>query len=120
MPDHMHMFVRIPLKYSVAEVMGYLKGKSSLKILDRHVNLKYKYGSRHFRCRGYYVDTVGKNAKKIQEYIDLFIGDRLIGRSPYTKKVPPSKVALVGNSSIICQPFCCLYRWQQRSCSVRS
>ena len=68
-PDHIHMFMRIPPKYSVSEIMGYLKGKSSLMIFDRHANLKYKYGSRHFWCRGYYVDTVGKNAKKIQEYI---------------------------------------------------
>ncbi len=67
--DHIHMFIRIPPKYSVSEIMGYLKGKSSLMIFDRHANLKYKYGSRHFWCRGYYVDTVGKNAKKIQEYI---------------------------------------------------
>jgi putative transposase len=63
------MLVRIPPKYSVAEIMGYLKGKSSLMIFDRHANLKYKYGNRHFWCRGYYVDTVGKNAKKIEEYI---------------------------------------------------
>ena len=68
-PDHIHMFVRIPPKYSVSEIMGYLKGKSSLMIFDRHANLKYKYGNRHFWCRGYYVDTVGKNAKKIEEYI---------------------------------------------------
>ena len=67
--DHVHMLVRIPPKYSVSEIMGYLKGKSSLIIFDRHANLKYKYGNRHFWCRGYYVDTVGKNAKKIQEYI---------------------------------------------------
>lgn len=67
--DHIHMLVRIPPKYSVSEVMGYLKGKSSLIIFDRHANLKYKYGNRHFWCRGYYVDTVGKNAKRIQEYI---------------------------------------------------
>ena len=63
------MFVRIPPKYSVSEIMGYLKGKSSLMIFERHANLKYKYGNRHFWCRGYYVDTVGKNAKKIEEYI---------------------------------------------------
>ena len=68
-PDHIHMLVRIPPKYSVSEIMGYLKGKSSLIIFDRHANLKYKYGNRHFWCRGYYVDTVGKNEKKIQEYI---------------------------------------------------
>ncbi len=68
-PDHIHMLIRIPPKYSVSEIMGYLKGKSSLKKFDRHANLKYKYGNRHFWCRGYYVDTVGKNAKRIQEYI---------------------------------------------------
>ena len=68
-PDHIHMLVRNPPKYSVSEVMGFLKGKSSLMIFDRHANLKYKYGNRNFWCRGYYVDTVGKNAKKIQEYI---------------------------------------------------
>ena len=67
--DHVHMLVRIPPKYSVSQIMGYLKGKSSLMIFDRYANLKYKYGNRHFWCRGYYVDTVGKNAKKIEEYI---------------------------------------------------
>ena len=67
--DHVHMLVRIPPKFSVSEIMGYLKGKSSLMIFDRHANLKYKYGNRHFWCRGYYVDTVGKNAKRIEEYI---------------------------------------------------
>jgi len=68
-PDHIHMMVSIPPHMSVAQYMGYLKSKSSLMIFDRHANLKYKYGNRHFWCRGYYVDTVGKNAKKIQEYI---------------------------------------------------
>ena len=67
--DHVHMLMRIPPKYSVSSVVGYLKGKSSLMIFDRHSNLKYKYGNRHFWCRGYYVDTVGKNTKRIQEYI---------------------------------------------------
>ena len=67
--DHVHMLVRIPPKYSVSEIMGYLKGKSSLMIFEKHANLKYKYGNRHFWSRGYYVDTVGKNTKKIQEYI---------------------------------------------------
>ena len=67
--DHIHMLVRIPPSISVSSFMGYLKGKSSLMIFDRHANLKYKYGNRHFWCRGYYVDTVGKNAKKIEEYI---------------------------------------------------
>ena len=68
-PDHIHMLLSILPKYSVAQIMGYLKGKSSLMIFDRHANLKYKYGNRHFWCRGYYVDTVGKNKKRIQEYI---------------------------------------------------
>ena len=68
-PDHIHMLLEIPPKYSVSQIMGYLKGKSSLIIFDRHANVKYKYGNRHFWCRGYYVDTAGKNAKKIQEYI---------------------------------------------------
>ena len=63
-PDHIHMLVSIPPKYSVAQVMGYLKGKSSLMIFDRHANLKYKYESRHFWCRGYYVDTVGRNKSR--------------------------------------------------------
>ena len=67
--DHIHMLVSIPPKYSVSYIVGYLKGKSALMIFDRHANLKYKYGNRHFWCRGYYVDTVGKNAKRIGEYI---------------------------------------------------
>ena len=67
--DHIHMLVSIPPHLSVAQFMGYLKGKSTLMIFDRHANLKYKYGSRHFWCRGYYVDTVGKNKKAIEEYI---------------------------------------------------
>lgn len=68
-PDHIHMLVSIPPYLSIAQFMGYLKGKSSLMIFDRHANLKYKYGNRHFWCRGYYVDTVGKNSRIIQEYI---------------------------------------------------
>jgi putative transposase len=68
-PDHIHMLLSIPPNLSVAQFMGYLKGKSSLMIFDRHANLKYKYGNRHFWCRGYYVDTVGRNKKAIEEYI---------------------------------------------------
>ena len=68
-PDHIHMFVEIPPKMSVSSFMGFLKGKSSIIIHQRHGNLKYKYGNRSFWCRGYYVDTVGKNAKRIAEYI---------------------------------------------------
>jgi len=67
--DHVHLVLAIPPKYSISSVMGYLKGKSSLMIFDRHANLKYKYGNRHFWCRGYYVDTVGRNEKKIREYV---------------------------------------------------
>lgn len=63
------MLVEIPPKYSVSQIVGYLKGKSSLMIFDKHANLKYKYGNRHFWCRGYFVDTVGKNKKRIEEYI---------------------------------------------------
>ena len=68
-PDHVHMLVEISPKMSVSEFVGYLKGKSTLMIFERHANLKYKYGNRHFWCRGYFVYTVGKNAKKIEEYI---------------------------------------------------
>lgn len=67
--DHIHMLVCIPPSMSVSSFVGFLKGKSSLMIFDRHANLKYKYGNRHFWCRGYYVDTVGKNKKAIEEYI---------------------------------------------------
>lgn len=67
--DHIHMLVIIPPKYSVSQIMGYLKGKSSLMIFDKFANLKYRYGNRKFWCRGYYVDTVGRNQKKIAEYI---------------------------------------------------
>ena len=67
--DHIHMLVSIPPKYSIAQIMGYLKGKSSLMIFEKYANLKYKYGNRHFWCRGYYVSTVGRNKKAIQEYI---------------------------------------------------
>ena len=68
-PNHIHMHVSIPPYISIAQFMGYLKGKSSLMIFDRHANLKYKYGQRKFWCRGYYVDTVGKNEKVIKDYI---------------------------------------------------
>ena len=68
-PDHVHMLVEIPPKMSIASFMGYLKGKSTLRIFDKYANLKYKYGRRQFWCEGYYVDTVGKNEKVIKEYI---------------------------------------------------
>ncbi len=68
-PDHIHMLVKIPPKMSVSSFVGYLKGKSTLMIFERHANLKYKYGNRKFWCIGYYVDTVGKNKNKIAAYI---------------------------------------------------
>ena len=68
-PDHVHMLVQIPPNISVSSFVGFLKGKSTLMIFERHANLKYKYGNRHFWARGYYVDTVGKNQKQIAEYI---------------------------------------------------
>ena len=67
--DHIHMLVSIPPNLSVSRFMGYLKRKNSLMIFDRHANLKYKYGNRHFWCRGYFVSTVGANKKAIEEYI---------------------------------------------------
>ena len=69
MPDHVHMLLSIPPKYSVSSVMGYLKGKSALMIFERHANLKYKYANRHFWCEGYYVSTVGLNEETIKKYI---------------------------------------------------
>lgn len=69
MPDHIHMLVSIPPKYAVSDFMGYLKGKSALMIFDRHANLKYKFGNRHFWSEGYYVSTVGLNEATIRKYI---------------------------------------------------
>ncbi len=68
-PDHIHMLVSIPPYLSISQFMGFIKSKSALMIFDRHANLKYKYGNRHFWAIGYYVDTVGKNEKAIKEYI---------------------------------------------------
>ena len=69
MPDHIHMLVRIPPKIAVSNFMGYLKGKSSLMIFEKHANLKYKYGNRNFWAKGFFVSTVGLDTKKVQEYI---------------------------------------------------
>lgn len=89
-PDHIHMLLSIPPKYSVSQVMGYLKWKSSLMIFDRHANLKYKYGNRHFWCRGYYVDTVGRNKKQIQEYIrNQLIEDEQLDQMTIKEYVDP-------------------------------
>ena len=76
--DNIHMLVSIPPKLSVSQFMGYLKGKSSLMIFDRHANLKYKYGNRQFWCKGYYIDTVGRNKKVIEEYIKNQIQEELV------------------------------------------
>jgi putative transposase len=76
--DHIHMLLSIPPKLSVSSFIGFLKGKSSLMIFERHSNLKYKFGNRHFWCRGYYVDTVGRNKKVIQEYIKNQIQEDMI------------------------------------------
>ena len=69
MPDYIHMLVRIPPKIAVSNFMGYLKGKSSLMIFERHANLKYKYGNRNFWAKGFFISTVGLDTKKVQEYI---------------------------------------------------
>ena len=69
MSDHIHLLLSIPPKYSVSQVMGYLKGKSAMMIFERHANLKYKFGNRHFWAEGYYVSTVGLNTATIQKYI---------------------------------------------------
>ena len=75
--DPIHMLVEIAPKLSVSQFLGYLKGKSSLQIFDRHANLKYKYGNRQFWCCGYYVDTVGRDKKVIEESIDPFTGEQV-------------------------------------------
>lgn len=78
-PDHVHMLLEIPPKLSVASFMGFLKGKSSLMIYEKWANMKYKYRSREFWCKGYYVDTVGKNKEKIAEYIREQLNEDKIG-----------------------------------------
>ena len=83
--DHIHMLVSIPPYISIAQFMGYIKGKRSLMIFDRHANLKYKYGTRNFWCRGYYVDTVGRNKKVIAEYIKNQLEDDF-AKDQYTLK----------------------------------
>ncbi len=88
--DHVHMLVSIPPHLSVSQFMGFLKGKSTLMIFDRHANLKYKYGSRHFWCRGYYVDTVGKNKRVIEEYIrNQLIEDEMMDQITMKEYIDP-------------------------------
>lgn len=89
-PDHIHMLVSLPPHLSVAQFMGYLKGKSTLMIFDRHSNLRYKYDSRHFWCRGYYVDTVGKNKQMIQDYIrNQLVEDKMMDQISLKEYVDP-------------------------------
>lgn len=76
--DHIHMLVSIPPKMAVASFLGYLKGKSSLLIFERHAQLKYRYGNRKFWCKGYYVDTVGRNKAVIQKYIQQQLQEDMI------------------------------------------
>ena len=84
------MLVSIPPHLSVSQFMGFLKGKSTLMIFDRHANLKYKYGSRHFWCRGYYVDTVGKNKQAITEYIrNQLMEDEMMDQMTIKEYVDP-------------------------------
>ena len=72
------MLVSTPPKLSISSFMGYLKGESSLMVFERHANLKYKYGNRKFWCRGFYVDTVGRNQKRIEEYISNQLQENVI------------------------------------------
>ena len=87
--DHVHMLIEIPPKMSVSGVMGFLKGKSSLMIYERWGNMKYKYRNRQFWCRGYYVDTTGKNTKKIKEYIANQINEDRIAEQMTLEDIDP-------------------------------
>ena len=90
--DHIHMCVKIPPQYSVSSFMGYLKSKSSLMIFDRHANLKYKYGNRHFWAKGYYVSTVGLNKATIQKYIqEQETEDVIVGKTSVEEHEDPFK-----------------------------
>ena len=99
-PEHIHMLVSISPHISVATYMGYVKSKSSLMIFDKHANLKYKYGNRHFWCRGYYVDTVGKYENAIKDYIR----NQLQKKRVRHKKQPPRR-GLSGNNGVIARLF---------------
>jgi len=91
-PDHIHMFVEIPPKLSISSFMGFLKGKSSVAIYQKWGNMKYKYRNREFWCRGYYVDTVGKNTKKIAEYIaNQLKEDKMIEQMSMSEMLDPFK-----------------------------
>ena len=87
--DHIHMLVEIPPKISISSFMGFLKGKSSLMIYEKWGNMKFKYRNREFWCRGYYVDTVGKNAKKMQEYIQKQLKEDQLNAQLTLEEVSP-------------------------------
>ena len=89
--DHIHMLIEIPPKNSVANVMGFLKGKSSIMIYSKWGNMRYKYRNREFWCRGYYVDTVGKNTKKIKEYIANQLKEDKISDQLTIEQIDPFK-----------------------------
>ena len=92
MSDHIHLLLSIPPKYSVSQVMGYLKGKSAMMIFERHANLKYKFGNRHFWAEGYYVSTVGLNTATIQKYIkDQEKEDQIMDKLKTKEYVDPFK-----------------------------
>ena len=89
-PDHIHMLVSVPPYLSIAQFVGFLKGKSTLMIYDRHANLKYKYGSRNFWCRGYYVDTVGRNERVISANIKTQLeNDRMTDQISISEYIDP-------------------------------
>ena len=91
-PDHIHMLISVPPKFSVSQIMGYLKGKSSVMIYQKYANMKYRYRHREFWCTGYYVDTVGKNTKKIKEYIANQIKeDKIIDQISIFETIDPFK-----------------------------
>ena len=90
-PDHIHMLLEIPPKISVSSFMGFLKGKSSLMIYEKWGNMKFKYRNREFWCRGYYVDTAGKDAKKIQEYIQKQLKEDQLGEQLTMEESSPLK-----------------------------
>ena len=88
-PDHIHMLLEIPPKMSVSSFMGFLKGKSSLMIYEKFGNMKFKYRNREFWCRGYYVDTAGKDAKKIAEYIAKQLKEDQLGEQLTMEETDP-------------------------------
>ena len=92
MSDHVHLLLSIPPKYAVSDIMGYLKGRSSMMIFERHANLKYKFGSKHFWATGYYVSTVGLNSATVEKYIrDQEKADQIEDRLTTKEYVDPFK-----------------------------